>query len=121
MLHVYTHTAVIVATSCPVPCRSLLMCSTSNPALRTPSPLPFPQVFCKARASSPCVVFFDEIDAVAVGHSASTGTDVFTRVVSQLLHELDGIRWGGCHFRLSASQFSLLPPPSLSLACSVHK
>ncbi len=50
------------------------------------------EVFRKARASSPCVIFFDEIDAVAVGRSSSSsGTDVLTRVVSQLLHELDGV------------------------------
>ena len=49
------------------------------------------EVFRKARASSPCVIFFDEIDAVAAGRSSSGGSDVLTRVVSQLLHELDGV------------------------------
>ena len=37
------------------------------------------------------MIFFDEIDAVAVTRGGSSGGDVMTRVVSQLLHELDGI------------------------------
>jgi transitional endoplasmic reticulum ATPase len=50
------------------------------------------EVFHKARQAAPCVVFFDELDAIAPqrggGGSASQVTE---RVVSQLLTELDGI------------------------------
>ncbi|KAI8069245.1 P-loop containing nucleoside triphosphate hydrolase protein [Gongronella butleri] len=50
------------------------------------------EVFKKARAASPSIVFFDEIDALAVkrGSSGDT-TSVADRVLSQLLNELDGI------------------------------
>ncbi|KAI9139982.1 P-loop containing nucleoside triphosphate hydrolase protein [Paraphysoderma sedebokerense] len=51
------------------------------------------EVFRKARAVSPSIVFFDEIDAVAVKRSSSSdsGNSVGDRVLSQLLNELDGI------------------------------
>ncbi len=46
-------------------------------------------LFMKARESSPCIIFFDEIDAVSAarGQSASDAGD---RVVNQLLTEMDG-------------------------------
>jgi transitional endoplasmic reticulum ATPase len=50
------------------------------------------EVFEKARANAPTVVFFDEIDSIAGergGNSSDSG--VGERVVSQLLTELDGI------------------------------
>jgi AAA family ATPase len=57
------------------------------------------EVFHKARAASPCVIFFDEFDSMAASRSGSGGDEggggggssVGTRVVSQLLQELDGI------------------------------
>ncbi|KAI8370560.1 P-loop containing nucleoside triphosphate hydrolase protein [Radiomyces spectabilis] len=51
------------------------------------------EVFRKARAASPSIVFFDEIDALTVkrGGSGDGGTSVADRVLSQLLNELDGI------------------------------
>ncbi|KAK1934165.1 Nuclear valosin-containing protein-like [Phytophthora citrophthora] len=54
------------------------------------------QVFQRARASSPCVVFFDELDALAPrrsgGASGDTGGNgVSERVVNQLLTEMDGL------------------------------
>ncbi|KAJ2312858.1 AAA+-type ATPase, partial [Coemansia sp. RSA 2705] len=50
------------------------------------------EVFRKARAAAPSIVFFDEIDALAVKRGASgDGTSVADRVLSQLLTELDGI------------------------------
>ncbi len=51
------------------------------------------KVFEKARQTSPCVVFFDEIDSLAPHRSASTGdSNVTERVVNQLLTELDGMQ-----------------------------
>ncbi|ELR19280.1 ATPase, AAA domain containing protein [Acanthamoeba castellanii str. Neff] len=51
------------------------------------------EVFRKARAAAPCIIFFDEIDALAVhrggGDEGSSG--VADRVVSQLLTEMNGI------------------------------
>lgn len=48
-------------------------------------------LFQRARAAAPCVVFFDELDAIAgrAGSSADGG-GVIDRVVAQLLTELDG-------------------------------
>lgn len=55
-------------------------------------------IFAKARAASPCIIFFDEFDALArqrgsdgEGEEGSGGSSVGTRVVSQLLQELDGV------------------------------
>lgn len=51
------------------------------------------EVFHKARQSAPCIVFFDEIDALASSRSGGGREDsgVSGRVLSQLLTELDGI------------------------------
>jgi ribosome biogenesis ATPase len=50
------------------------------------------QVFQRARASAPCVVFFDELDALAPRRGADGGSaGVSERVVNQLLTELDGL------------------------------
>ncbi|MFB6147210.1 MAG: AAA family ATPase, partial [Halobacteriaceae archaeon] len=49
------------------------------------------QTFRKARQVSPCVVFFDELDALAPGRGQDTGNNVSERVVNQLLTELDGL------------------------------
>ncbi|XP_076815672.1 peroxisomal ATPase PEX6-like isoform X2 [Clavelina lepadiformis] len=50
------------------------------------------RVFQRARDAAPCVVFFDELDALAPnrGRSGDSG-GVMDRVVSQLLAELDGV------------------------------
>ncbi|KAI1438635.1 putative AAA family ATPase/60S ribosome export protein Rix7 [Xylaria sp. CBS 124048] len=48
------------------------------------------QVFSRARASAPCIVFFDELDALVPRRDAS-GTDSSARVVNQLLTEMDGM------------------------------
>lgn len=50
------------------------------------------EVFKKAKQASPCIVFFDEIDALAPQRSAGAGdSHVAERVVSQFLTEMDGI------------------------------
>jgi len=50
-------------------------------------------VFRKARAASPSIIFFDEIDAMATkrGSSGDTGSHVTDRVLTQLLTEMDGV------------------------------
>ncbi|NXT17833.1 SPAT5 protein, partial [Syrrhaptes paradoxus] len=49
-------------------------------------------IFRKARAVSPSVLFFDEIDALAVERGNSSGAgNVADRVLAQLLTEMDGI------------------------------
>ena len=50
------------------------------------------ETFRKARQASPCVIFFDELDAVAPRRGGSEGdSHVTERVISQMLTELDGL------------------------------
>ncbi|XP_045687720.1 ATPase family protein 2 homolog isoform X2 [Phyllostomus hastatus] len=50
------------------------------------------EVFRRARAVAPSVVFFDELDALAVERGSSSGAgNVADRVLAQLLTEMDGI------------------------------
>jgi transitional endoplasmic reticulum ATPase len=50
------------------------------------------EVFRKARQSAPCVVFFDELDAIAPRRRGSEGdSHVTERLVSQMLTEMDGL------------------------------
>jgi transitional endoplasmic reticulum ATPase len=50
------------------------------------------EVFRKARQAAPCIVFFDEIDALLPTRSSgSSDSHVSERVLSQFLAELDGI------------------------------
>ncbi|MBI4288689.1 MAG: CDC48 family AAA ATPase [Chloroflexi bacterium] len=49
------------------------------------------EVFKKAKQASPCIIFFDEIDAIAPIRGGDGQSHVTERVVSQLLTELDGI------------------------------
>lgn len=53
----------------------------------------FSQVFQKARAAAPSIVFFDEIDALAArrGSGDDGASSVSDRVLTQLLTELDGV------------------------------
>ena len=48
-------------------------------------------LFKRARVSSPCIIFFDEIDALATKRGSSS-SGVNDRVLSQLLTEMDGIQ-----------------------------
>lgn len=49
------------------------------------------ELFERARAQAPCILFLDEIDTVA-GARGAAGSDAFTaEIVAQLLQELDGV------------------------------
>lgn len=52
-------------------------------------------LFTRARASAPCIVFFDELDSLAPrrgsGGDGASGGSVTERVVNQLLTEMDGL------------------------------
>ena len=50
------------------------------------------EVFRRARQASPCIIFFDELDALAPLRGLGGDSQVSERVVSQLLTELDGIQ-----------------------------
>ena len=51
------------------------------------------EVFKKARRAAPCILFFDSIDALAPRFGADQSTtDVYRRILSQLLREIDNLR-----------------------------
>jgi len=49
------------------------------------------KVFERARQVAPCIIFFDEIDALAGKRGVEMGTKVTERVLNQLLAEVDGL------------------------------
>jgi len=49
------------------------------------------KIFRRARQVAPCIVFFDEIDAIAIKRGSGSGSNVSERVVNQLLTEVDGV------------------------------
>ena len=83
--------AKAVATEC-----NLNFFSVKGPELINPyvgqSEANIRNVFAKARAARPCVIFFDELDSLAPnrGKTGDSG-GVMDRIVSQLLAELDGM------------------------------
>jgi len=49
------------------------------------------KVFERARQVAPCIIFFDEIDAIAGRRGDDSGSRVTERVLNQLLAEMDGL------------------------------
>jgi len=49
------------------------------------------EVFRKARTTAPCIIFFDEIDAIASKRSESSDSRVTDQIVAQFLTEMDGL------------------------------
>jgi transitional endoplasmic reticulum ATPase len=49
------------------------------------------EIFRKARQAAPCIIFFDEIDALVPRRSGSESSHVSENVVSQILTEIDGL------------------------------
>ncbi|MGQ9587596.1 MAG: CDC48 family AAA ATPase [Thermoplasmata archaeon] len=49
------------------------------------------ETFRKARQAAPCVIFLDEIDAIAPVRGISADSHVTERVISQILTEMDGL------------------------------
>jgi transitional endoplasmic reticulum ATPase len=49
------------------------------------------EVFRKAKQSSPCIIFLDELDSIAPVRGAELDSHVAERVVSQILTEMDGL------------------------------
>nr|XP_003403954.1 peroxisome biogenesis factor 6 [Loxodonta africana] len=72
------------------------------------------EVFARARAAAPCVIFFDELDSLAPsrGRSGDSG-GVMDRVVSQLLAELDGLHSTQDVFVIGATNRPDLLDPAL--------
>jgi transitional endoplasmic reticulum ATPase len=59
------------------------------------------ELFAQARHAAPCILFFDEIDAVAPARGQADAT--MTRVVAQLLIEIDGVAQSKGVFLLGAT------------------
>jgi len=53
------------------------------------------EIFKKARQVAPCIIFLDEIDAIAPRRASSSSDHVSERVVNQLLTSMDGIEDSG--------------------------
>ncbi|XP_033073099.1 peroxisome biogenesis factor 6 isoform X2 [Trachypithecus francoisi] len=72
------------------------------------------EVFARARAAAPCIIFFDELDSLAPsrGRSGDSG-GVMDRVVSQLLAELDGLHSTQDVFVIGATNRPDLLDPAL--------
>ena len=49
------------------------------------------EIFRKARQAAPCIIFFDEIDALAPRRGGGDSSHVTENVVSQILTEIDGL------------------------------
>lgn len=72
-------------------------------------------VFSRAERAAPCVVFFDELDALAParGRGGSDGGGVTDRVVSQLLSEVDEVASRSGVFIIAATNRPDLVDPSM--------
>lgn len=79
-------------------------------------------LFARARAASPCVLFLDEIDAIAVNREEDDAQDLSSRILSTLLNEMDGVSSStstnkvlvvACTNRLKALDAALLRPGRL--------
>ena len=63
-------------------------------------------LFDKARAASPCILFFDEIDSIARARGAGGGggsSETSDRVINQILSEIDGMGSGKTVFIIGAT------------------
>lgn len=71
-------------------------------------------VFAKARAAAPCVLFFDELDSIAIRRGANQGdSGASDRVVNQLLTEMDGMNKSKDVFIIGATNRPDLIDPAI--------
>jgi transitional endoplasmic reticulum ATPase len=63
------------------------------------------ELFDKARAASPCILFFDEMDSIARARGAGGGgsSETSDRVINQILSEIDGMGSGKTLFVIGAT------------------
>ena len=63
------------------------------------------ELFDKARAASPCILFFDEMDSIARarGSGGAGSSDTSDRVINQILSEIDGMGSGKTLFIIGAT------------------
>lgn len=61
-------------------------------------------LFDKARAASPCILFFDEMDSIARSRGSGGGSsETSDRVINQILSEIDGMGSGKTLFIIGAT------------------
>ncbi|KAF7492657.1 Nuclear valosin-containing protein-like, partial [Sarcoptes scabiei] len=70
-------------------------------------------IFTRARVSKPCVIFFDEIDALCPKRTDSESSNVTSRVVNQLLTEMDGLESRDCFLLAATNRPDILDPALL--------
>ena len=63
--------------------------------------------------AKPCIIFFDEIEAIAPVRGRSLGNEVTDRAVSQLLAEIDGVSSTQDIFMMAATNRVDLVDPAL--------
>ncbi|KAF3655931.1 Cell division cycle protein 48 -like protein [Capsicum annuum] len=72
------------------------------------------EIFDKARASAPCVLFFDELDSIATQRGSSVGdSGGADRVLNQLLTEMDGMNAKKTVFIIGATNRPDIIDPAL--------
>ncbi|GMH97764.1 hypothetical protein TrVE_jg9532 [Triparma verrucosa] len=74
------------------------------------------ELFDKARAASPCILFFDEMDSIARARGAGGAggsSDTSDRVINQILSEIDGIGGGKTLFIIGATNRPDILDPGL--------
>jgi transitional endoplasmic reticulum ATPase len=71
------------------------------------------EVFRRAKQAAPCIVFFDELDALAPRRGQGNDSNVGDRVIAQLLTEMDGIEGREGVIILAATNRSELIDPAL--------
>ena len=74
------------------------------------------ELFDKARTASPCVLFLDELDSIAIRRGAGNDSTI-DRVINQLLIEMDGAH---SHSHSTASSASS-PPPLLFVLAATNR
>lgn len=71
------------------------------------------EIFKKARAAAPCIIFLDELDSLAPLRGQSAADQVGERVVAQLLTEMDGVVASGDIIVLGATNRPDMLDPAL--------
>lgn len=73
------------------------------------------EIFSKARAAAPCVLFFDELDSIAKARGSSLGDagGAGDRVINQLLTEMDGMGAKKNVFVIGATNMPHLLDPAI--------
>jgi ribosome biogenesis ATPase len=78
-------------------------------------------VFARGRASAPCVLFFDELDALAPRRGSDKANPSSERVVNQLLTEMDGVEGRAGVYVIAATNRPDMIDPAMRRAGRLEK